>query len=71
MMQVTHRPPADYYFLNVRSMNAGQHKFVFLLRDPLYYVAVSKTGESDVQVWGDKGRSLMSHDHVAHHMYGY
>ncbi|CDH53413.1 vacuolar fusion protein mon1 homolog a-like [Lichtheimia corymbifera JMRC:FSU:9682] len=34
----------------IKSMNAGQHKFVFLLRDPLYYVAVSKTGESEVQL---------------------
>ncbi|KAI8972994.1 vacuolar fusion protein MON1, partial [Pilobolus umbonatus] len=34
----------------IRVINACHHKFVFLLKDPLYYVAVSRTGESDVQL---------------------
>ncbi|RCH81226.1 Vacuolar fusion protein mon1b, partial [Rhizopus stolonifer] len=32
------------------SINAGHHKFVFLLKEPLYYVSVSRTGESDIQI---------------------
>ncbi|KAI9320679.1 MON1-like protein A-like protein, partial [Dichotomocladium elegans] len=34
----------------IKTMNAGHHKFVFLHREPLYYLAVAKTGESDVQL---------------------
>ncbi|CAO3626159.1 unnamed protein product [Cunninghamella echinulata] len=34
----------------IKSINAGNHKFVFLLKDPLYFVAISKTGESDMQL---------------------
>ncbi|KAI8066506.1 MON1-like protein A-like protein [Gongronella butleri] len=34
----------------IKSMNAGSHKFVFLLKDPLYYVAIAKTGESEAQL---------------------
>ncbi|KAG2219483.1 hypothetical protein INT45_010403 [Circinella minor] len=34
----------------IKSINAGNHKFVFVHKEPLYYVAVSKTGESDVQL---------------------
>lgn len=35
---------------NDRTINAGHHKFVFLLKDPLYFVSVSRTGESESQV---------------------
>jgi hypothetical protein len=31
-------------------MNAGHHKFVFQLKDPLYLVAVAKTGESEAHL---------------------
>ncbi|OBZ91522.1 Vacuolar fusion protein MON1 A [Choanephora cucurbitarum] len=34
----------------IKSINAGHHKCVFLLKEPLYYVSVSKTGESDSQI---------------------
>ncbi|KAI7877181.1 DUF254-domain-containing protein [Lichtheimia hyalospora FSU 10163] len=34
----------------IKSMNAGRHKYVFLHKEPLYYVTVSKTGESDGQL---------------------
>ncbi|EIE81968.1 hypothetical protein RO3G_06673 [Rhizopus delemar RA 99-880] len=34
----------------IKFIHAGQHKFVFLLKEPLYYVCVSKTGESDNQL---------------------
>ncbi|KAI8331316.1 MON1-like protein A-like protein [Chlamydoabsidia padenii] len=34
----------------IKSINAGDHKFVFLLKGPLYFVAISKTGESDTQL---------------------
>ncbi|KAG1442265.1 hypothetical protein G6F56_011140 [Rhizopus delemar] len=34
----------------IKFIHAGQHKFVFVLKDPLYYVCVSKTGESDNQL---------------------
>ncbi|CAO3609153.1 unnamed protein product [Cunninghamella blakesleeana] len=34
----------------IKSINAGSHKFVFLLKDPLYFVAISKTGESEMQL---------------------
>ncbi|CDH59496.1 vacuolar fusion protein mon1 homolog a-like [Lichtheimia corymbifera JMRC:FSU:9682] len=34
----------------IKSMNAGRHKYVFLHKEPLYYVTVSKTGESDRQL---------------------
>nr|CAG8439759.1 8008_t:CDS:10 [Entrophospora candida]CAG8441630.1 3599_t:CDS:10 [Entrophospora candida] len=33
-----------------RCINAGQHKFVFLLKGPLYLVAVSRTNESELQL---------------------
>ncbi|KAF9435364.1 Vacuolar fusion protein mon1b [Entomortierella beljakovae] len=32
---------------SIRCMNAGQHKFVFLLKSPLYLVCVSRSGESE------------------------
>ncbi|RUP45344.1 trafficking protein Mon1-domain-containing protein [Jimgerdemannia flammicorona] len=35
---------------SIRSINAGTHKIVFLLKDPLYFVAVARTGESENQV---------------------
>jgi hypothetical protein len=35
---------------SLRCINAGQHKFVFLIKSPLYLVAVSRTGESETQV---------------------
>ncbi|KAI9494511.1 vacuolar fusion protein MON1 [Zychaea mexicana] len=34
----------------IKSINAGNHKFVFVHKEPLYFVAVSRTGESDVQL---------------------
>ncbi|KAL0094130.1 vacuolar fusion protein MON1 [Phycomyces blakesleeanus] len=34
----------------IKSIHAGNHTFVFLLKDPLYFVAVSRTGESDGQL---------------------
>ncbi|KAI7905839.1 vacuolar fusion protein MON1 [Cokeromyces recurvatus] len=34
----------------IKSINAGHHKFVFLIKEPLYFVAVSRTGESDNQI---------------------
>ncbi|KAI8086666.1 vacuolar fusion protein MON1 [Halteromyces radiatus] len=34
----------------IKSINAGDHKFVFLLKEPLYFVAISRTGESDAQL---------------------
>ncbi|ORX62874.1 MON1-like protein A-like protein [Hesseltinella vesiculosa] len=34
----------------IKTINAGSHKFVFLLKEPLYYVAISSTHESDVQL---------------------
>ncbi|KAF9409978.1 Vacuolar fusion protein mon1b [Podila epigama] len=35
---------------SIRCINAGQHKFVFLLRPPLYLVCVSRSGESESQL---------------------
>ncbi|GJJ73285.1 vacuolar fusion protein MON1 [Entomortierella parvispora] len=35
---------------SLRCINAGQHKFVFLIKSPLYLVAVSRTGESETQL---------------------
>ncbi|CAG8553382.1 9388_t:CDS:10, partial [Ambispora gerdemannii] len=35
---------------SLRCINAGQHKFVFLLKEPLYLVAVSRTNESESQL---------------------
>jgi hypothetical protein len=35
----------------IRCINAGQHRFVFLLKTPLYLVCVSRTGESEAQVF--------------------
>ncbi|ORZ02160.1 vacuolar fusion protein MON1, partial [Syncephalastrum racemosum] len=34
----------------IKSIHAGEHNFVFLLKEPLYYVAVARTGESDGQL---------------------
>ncbi|CAG8583240.1 1631_t:CDS:10 [Diversispora eburnea] len=34
----------------IRCINAGQHRFVFLLKGPLYLVAVSRTNESEAQL---------------------
>ncbi|CAG8684770.1 6849_t:CDS:10, partial [Cetraspora pellucida] len=34
----------------IRCINAGQHKLVFLLKGPLYLVAVSRTNESEMQI---------------------
>ncbi|ORZ10533.1 MON1-like protein A-like protein [Absidia repens] len=34
----------------IKSINAGDVKFVFLLKEPLYFVAISKTEESDAQL---------------------
>lgn len=34
----------------IRSMIAGQHKFVFLLKGPLYLVCISRTEESISQL---------------------
>ncbi|CAG8532601.1 5174_t:CDS:2, partial [Racocetra persica] len=34
----------------IRCINAGQHKLVFLLKGPLYLVAVSRTNESEMQL---------------------
>ncbi|CAG8483368.1 4579_t:CDS:10 [Dentiscutata heterogama] len=34
----------------IRCINAGQHKLVFLLKGPLYLVAVSRTSESEMQL---------------------
>ncbi|KAL1933269.1 hypothetical protein VTP01DRAFT_7359 [Rhizomucor pusillus] len=31
----------------IKSIKAGEHKFVFLHKEPLYFLAVSQTGESD------------------------
>ena len=36
--------------MQLRTIHAGEHSFVFLLKEPLYYVCVSRTGESDSQV---------------------
>ncbi|GBC12771.1 vacuolar fusion protein MON1 homolog A-like [Rhizophagus irregularis DAOM 181602=DAOM 197198] len=35
---------------SIRCINAGNHKFVFLLKGPLYLVAVSRTNESETQL---------------------
>ncbi|CAI2178026.1 1425_t:CDS:10 [Funneliformis geosporum] len=35
---------------SLRCINAGNHKFVFLLKGPLYLVAVSRTNESESQL---------------------
>ncbi|KAI8605512.1 MON1-like protein A-like protein, partial [Dissophora ornata] len=35
---------------SLRCINAGQHKFVFLLKTPLYLVCVSRSGESEAQL---------------------
>ncbi|KAF8978975.1 Vacuolar fusion protein mon1b [Entomortierella lignicola] len=35
---------------SIRCINAGQHKFVFLLKAPLYLVSVSRSGESEAQL---------------------
>ncbi|KAG0049115.1 Vacuolar fusion protein mon1b [Gryganskiella cystojenkinii] len=35
---------------SLRCINAGQHRFVFLIKSPLYLVAVSRTGESESQL---------------------
>ncbi|KAF9172801.1 Vacuolar fusion protein mon1b [Mortierella sp. AD011] len=35
---------------SIRCINAGQHKFVFLLKAPLYLVCVSRSGESESQL---------------------
>ncbi|KAG0304849.1 Vacuolar fusion protein mon1b [Dissophora globulifera] len=35
---------------SLRCINAGQHKFVFLLKSPLYLVCVSRSGESETQL---------------------
>ncbi|KAF9291762.1 Vacuolar fusion protein mon1b [Mortierella antarctica] len=35
---------------SLRCINAGQHKFVFLLKPPLYLVCVSRSGESESQL---------------------
>ncbi|KAF9187562.1 Vacuolar fusion protein mon1b [Haplosporangium sp. Z 767] len=35
---------------SLRCINAGQHKFVFLLKSPLYLVCVSRSGESESQL---------------------
>ncbi|KAF9924766.1 Vacuolar fusion protein mon1b [Linnemannia zychae] len=34
----------------LRCINAGEHRFVFLLKTPLYLVCVSRTGESESQL---------------------
>lgn len=34
----------------IKSIKAGEHKFVFLHKEPLYFLAVSQTGESDALV---------------------
>ncbi|RKP39137.1 MON1-like protein A-like protein [Dimargaris cristalligena] len=34
----------------LKSIHVGQHKFVFLLRDPIYLVAVAQTEEPEVQL---------------------
>ncbi|KAK3812041.1 MAG: MON1-like protein A-like protein [Benniella sp.] len=34
----------------IRCINAGQHRFVFLLKTPLYLVCVSRSGESEAQL---------------------
>ncbi|KAI9263955.1 vacuolar fusion protein MON1 [Helicostylum pulchrum] len=34
----------------IKTINAGHHKFVFLLKEPLYFVSVSRTGESESQL---------------------
>lgn len=34
----------------LRCINAGEHRFVFLLKAPLYLVCVSRSGESESQV---------------------
>ncbi|RCH84542.1 Vacuolar fusion protein mon1b [Rhizopus azygosporus] len=34
----------------IKTIHAGEHSFVFLLKEPLYYVCVSRTGESDSQL---------------------
>jgi hypothetical protein len=39
----------------IRCINAGQHRFVFLLKTPLYLVCVSRSGESEAQVKGRRG----------------
>ncbi|KAG0199389.1 Vacuolar fusion protein mon1b [Mortierella sp. GBA30] len=35
---------------SLRCINAGQHKFVFLIKTPLYLVSVSRSGESETQL---------------------
>ncbi|KNC97432.1 uncharacterized protein SPPG_07355 [Spizellomyces punctatus DAOM BR117] len=35
---------------SIRCLNAGSHKFVFSMKGPLYLVAVSSTGESELQL---------------------
>ncbi|ORZ21024.1 vacuolar fusion protein MON1 [Lobosporangium transversale] len=35
---------------SIRCINAGQHRFVFLLKPPLYLVCVSRSGESETQL---------------------
>ncbi|KAI9022615.1 vacuolar fusion protein MON1 [Hyaloraphidium curvatum] len=44
---------------SIRCLNAGDHKFVFLLRWPLYLLCVSRTGESEHQL-RDQLRTLHS-----------
>ncbi|KAG0373482.1 Vacuolar fusion protein mon1b [Mortierella sp. AD032] len=34
----------------LRCINAGEHRFVFLLKAPLYLVCVSRSGESEIQL---------------------
>ncbi|ORY06185.1 DUF254-domain-containing protein [Basidiobolus meristosporus CBS 931.73] len=35
---------------SIRSITAGEHKFVFLLKNPLYLLAVTKTGEPESHI---------------------
>ncbi|KAK9767833.1 Vacuolar fusion protein mon1, variant 3 [Basidiobolus ranarum] len=35
---------------SIKSISAGEHKFVFLLRSPLYLLAVAKTGEPESHI---------------------
>ncbi len=35
---------------SVQSLIAGDHKFIFLLKEPLYLVCASGTGESELEV---------------------
>eukprot|EP00471_Norrisiella_sphaerica_P009999 CAMPEP_0184492186 /NCGR_PEP_ID=MMETSP0113_2-20130426/22549_1 /TAXON_ID=91329 /ORGANISM="Norrisiella sphaerica, Strain BC52" /LENGTH=430 /DNA_ID=CAMNT_0026876859 /DNA_START=1 /DNA_END=1290 /DNA_ORIENTATION=+ len=44
---------------NVRSIVAGRHKFVFLVEGPIYLVAISCTGESELQL-----RLQLEHVHL-------